>query len=216
MRGKARSKCTKTTGYRITPAYAGKSGMPAASGTVAKDHPRVCGEKPVFANLGEQAVGSPPRMRGKVQDETQQGLWTGITPAYAGKSDLRRADLLWSWDHPRVCGEKRSIFINTKYGIGSPPRMRGKARSFHPLLTILRITPAYAGKSIGLAVVRVEHRDHPRVCGEKGQIVCHVRIQMGSPPRMRGKAHLPSFCANSLRITPAYAGKSPEGRLALT
>ena len=24
---------------------------------------------------------------------------------------------------------------------------------------------------------------------------------------MRGKAHLPSFCANSLRITPAYAGK---------
>ena len=45
--------------------------------------------------------------------------------------------------------------------------MRGKD-SF-PLLEALAlgITPAYAGKSIGDALMGLELEDHPRLCGEK-------------------------------------------------
>ena len=49
------------------------------------DHPRVCGEKNRSLTDTEQAEGSPPRMRGKAQNEQLQQLGAGITPAYAGK-----------------------------------------------------------------------------------------------------------------------------------
>ena len=50
--------------------------------------------------------GSPPRVRGKViQDSPDAGGW-GITPACAGKSFWIEVTLCNIWDHPRVCGEK--------------------------------------------------------------------------------------------------------------
>ena len=66
--------------------------------------------------------------------------------------------------------------------------MRGKAAvTLYPFNSI-RITPAYAGKSLYLRTTSATMRDHPRICGEK----------QGSP--------LQVFANN--RITPAYAGKS--------
>ena len=56
---------------------------------MARDHPRVCGEKrgsfPDFGN----SKGSPPRMRGKALGALDLTLGLGITPAYAGKSRKR-------------------------------------------------------------------------------------------------------------------------------
>ena len=54
--------CVKT---RITPAYAGKSGVVVRLGRACWDHPRVCGEKKVAEDIGSEDTGSPPRMRGK-------------------------------------------------------------------------------------------------------------------------------------------------------
>ena len=50
----------------------------------------------------------------------------GITPAYAGKSPYPVALTLSGGDHPRVCGEKFLFFLLRLFGLGSPPRMRGK------------------------------------------------------------------------------------------
>ena len=52
------------------------------------------------------AVGSPPRMRGKVANIGIGFVGCGITPAYAGKSTTMAGLPFSSWDHPRVCGEK--------------------------------------------------------------------------------------------------------------
>ena len=49
------------------------------------------------------------------------------------------------------------------------------------------ITPAYAGKSSELSLSRMNHRDHPRVCGEKIKLKFDNDVDKGSPPRMRGK-----------------------------
>ena len=71
----------------------------------------------------------------------------------------------------------------------------------------LGITPAYAGKSVFLALRSAISWDHPRVCGEKAYVPANWGWLKGSPPRMRGKGRRwpESVAANG--ITPAYAGK---------
>ena len=51
-----------------------------------EDHPRLCGEKGNPASRICPVQGSPPPMRGKAQQVPQTAAYTGITPAYAGKS----------------------------------------------------------------------------------------------------------------------------------
>ena len=45
--------------------------------------------------------------------------------------------------------------------------MRGKVLEMGTQILGGRITPAYAGKSITVAVLHFVQRDHPRLCGEK-------------------------------------------------
>ena len=90
-----------------------------------------------------------------------------ITPACAGKSDVKAADVSIDWDHPRVCGEKTVMGETVTPGQGSPPRVRGKVTV--PLIcrVSVGITPACAGKSSITSFRLPLYQDHPRVCGEK-------------------------------------------------
>ena len=65
MRGKVVDTMTRYIKYRITPAYAGKSGSHENALNWDGDHPRVCGEKAV---VGDRHI-----------------AFCWITPAYAGK-----------------------------------------------------------------------------------------------------------------------------------
>ena len=151
------------------------------------DHPRVCGEKPLPWIAAAALWGSPPRMRGKVPNRRSTETKPGITPAYAGKSTcLILFDTLLK-DHPRVCGEKVLKDIKKAAAVGSPPRMRGKARPPSHRLRLHGITPAYAGKSAAPRGQCKRQRDHPRVCGEKAHHHRDGLPSRGSPPRMRGK-----------------------------
>ena len=111
-------------------------------------------------------------------------------------------------DHPRVCGEKYLSDRRRSKSMGSPPRMRGKVCTLIAFGEPLRITPAYAGKS--LTCWKKSHGiwDHPRVCGEKVANSKADGSVNGSPPRMRGKDPCPTDTVPQLGITPAYAGKS--------
>ena len=167
MRGKGVKHRDGRVRVGITPAYAGKSRTLGTGGSGRRDHPRVCGEKGFCIRCTARMVGSPPRMRGKVYLLCLLPIRTGITPAYAGKS-LAQCFVRFSLrDHPRVCGEKFCKWLQEPNTMGSPPRMRGKARSacFH--LRNLGITPAYAGKSCVCVHDIALNQDHPRVCGEK-------------------------------------------------
>ena len=167
MRGKVENTVEKHTDHRITPAYAGKSYAPAFSFPILEDHPRVCGEKTVFRTNGPTTEGSPPRMRGKEVDGFGFFCGLGITPAYAGKSVFLALRSAISWDHPRVCGEKRCYHFGYSIRRGSPPRVRGKVSECYESMSPDGITPACAGKSGTLRNNRRNGEDHPRVCGEK-------------------------------------------------
>ena len=66
--------------------------------------------------------------------------------------------------------------------------MRGKAYNRKGHRAFAGITPAYAGKSFRILSANQEHKDHPRLCGEKLSFTCSFNLRK--------------------RITPAYAGKS--------
>ena len=91
MRGKVQrvQPCQPSAG--ITPAYAGKSDSAGGMYPQRRDHPRLCGEKRTLESAGIVIGGSPPPMRGKVQYFPFCLPWDRITPAYAGKSRMKRA-----------------------------------------------------------------------------------------------------------------------------
>ena len=72
---------------RITPACAGKRTKRGCNSYSQRDHPRVCGEKATFPLFLVTVVGSPPRVRGKVENSPAAGVCVRITPACAGKRD---------------------------------------------------------------------------------------------------------------------------------
>ena len=208
MRGKGFRFLAVFLRFRITPAYAGKSPLIFCGICGSRDHPRICGEKKAPFWAGLSRTGSPPHMRGKVGREVHKTLSMGITPAYAGKrfrSGLLRSML---WDHPRICGEKDSRPVLLPFSRGSPPHMRGKAGQGGIDTEMGRITPAYAGKRTTMNKSQFTKRDHPRICGEKLAMLLLPVQFLGSPPHMRGKAHVPAGNRTSVGITPAYAGKS--------
>ena len=92
--------------------------------------------------------------------------------------------------------------------MGSPPPMRGKASPSTIRRQILRITPAYAGKSVQRSKYFNSIRDHPRLCGEKFEPLQKGYTMTGSPPPMRGKGANDRTAGVGTGITPAYAGKS--------
>ena len=167
MRGKELNTVLFIVSDGITPAYAGKSQRRRFPRLTQRDHPRVCGEKPIAKQVKSGVVGSPPRMRGKAHT--------------ALPSSLHRKD------HPRVCGEKAAQGEYAVRQTGSPPRMRGKVCLLKVFFSLFGITPAYAGKRKLLDEIWRTKRDHPRVCGEKPQDYIGYQLAAGSPPRMRGK-----------------------------
>ena len=91
--------------------------------------------------------------------------------------------------------------------MGSPPRVRGKGGRFAGLAHRFGITPACAGKRRpGFRLIHA-NGDHPRVCGEKFMLPWLNALELGSPPRVRGKAADCGPGAPDSGITPACAGK---------
>ena len=108
---------------------------------------------------------------------------------------------------PRVCGEKSRPRSRRATTAGSPPRVRGKARTQAANCVSVRITPACAGKSCVFSHFAAARRDHPRVCGEKETGNPYGSTEKGSPPRVRGKVGLSEVDPSLSGITPACAGK---------
>ena len=209
MRGKGNFHVVTHTKVGITPAYAGKRIAELQTPAVSWDHPRVCGEKVPITCVPKYALGSPPRVRGKVCWRERHRPVPGITPACAGKSGRTSGLTRPARDHPRACGEKSTSTSMMNCGWGSPPRVRGKDGNQSTGQHRGRITPAYAGKSGFGSSSSAECWDHPRVCGEKLSGCVWLRVYGGSPPRMRGKVNRYPVQIPVNGITPAYAGKRP-------
>ena len=127
----------------------------------------MCGEKNCLQLRITEAMGSPPRVRGKADYTPIVDVRVRITPACAGKSGAKHETRREGRDHPRVCGEKLELILLLELILGSPPRVRGKALLMKLMCFMMGITPACAGKREQRKCANCTSRDHPRVCGEK-------------------------------------------------
>ena len=93
---------------------------------------------------------------------------------------------------------------------GSPPHTRGKLQGNFLLSSASRITPAYAGKTFTLVMPCSLRKDHPRIRGDNFIYSISHYPSQGSPPHTRGKPVKGVRVLRACRITPAYAGKTPN------
>ena len=132
---------------RIIPAYAGNTPAACWKSWQAWDHPRVCGEHQSCLQRIRLSRGSSPRMRGTPVVPPAYPTFTGIIPAYAGNTPRPDPWTGFPGDHPRVCGEHRSLSDLSDLEGGSSPRMRGTPVSRLRFYRIRGIIPAYAGNT---------------------------------------------------------------------
>ena len=159
----------------------------------APDHPRACGENTIATKEDIRVLGSPPRVRGKLQDG--RGHQPGVG------------------DHPRACGENWALMSTRAVTPGSPPRVRGKRLLRFSGFQPYRITPARAGKTSCPSAWACALEDHPRACGENKTRYRWSASSAGSPPRVRGKHVDAREPGEDFRITPARAGKTRSARI---
>ncbi len=151
---------------RITPAYAGKTHHRNGETDLHEDHPRIRG-KDVFVRLCIlTALGSPPHTRERPK-LIQGGLGGhGITPAYAGKTPSPIDCCDHFRDHPRIRGKDACDCSGLRVVLGSPPHTRERLAISDLDKPDLRITPAYAGKTLNEILFLALREDHPRIRGK--------------------------------------------------
>ena len=109
VRGKLPDLAIFLSRMRITPAGAGKTIFSCADTNAAKDHPRRCGENSYSNGVSRENSGSPPQVRGKLLARCFARRSFRITPAGAGKTFILQVYPRKTQDHPRRCGENRTI-----------------------------------------------------------------------------------------------------------
>ena len=147
-------------------------------------------------------------MRGARRWHGSRRFRRGIIPAYAGSTRRRRCSGHRPRDHPRVCGEHAARIVDALQRPGSSPRMRGAQKIGEQMAAGTGIIPAYAGSTVGSAMLTSMSRDHPRVCGEHSFFPPIVIVVSGSSPRMRGARRVHDDAAPRVGIIPAYAGST--------
>ena len=65
-------------------------------------------------------------MRGKLRGSLYRFLYSGITPAHAGKTAGQPVQVFVQWDHPRACGENLSWVAIQIFSVGITPAHAGK------------------------------------------------------------------------------------------
>ena len=204
-------------GQGIIPALAGNTGLPHSLCRLLRDHPRACGEHLAREVRVYRATGSSPRLRGTRTRFRYRRTGHGIIPALAENTSMAAASRSARWDHPRACGEHDGSASASCWRLGSSPRLRGTRRTTPCPTTACGIIPALAGNTWCRGMRLRPTRDHPRACGEHYCIVCVIRVETGSSPRLRGTPDNRARSVPSGGIIPALAGntKGHKRRLGL-
>ena len=125
-RGKQCRGCGVVPGDGLIPAWAGKTRPTRHQRRTAWAHPRVGGENTSRSRPIARASGSSPRGRGKPRSKGSGRGFTGLIPAWAGKTCQDAGVSGVHWAHPRVGGENW-LLVAVRVGVeGSSPRGRGK------------------------------------------------------------------------------------------
>ena len=150
----------------LIPAHAGKTQRTPLGSPPPEAHPRSRGENRGQRARGLLFLGSSPLTRGKQANEVPNRLDSGLIPAHAGKTAVRRRPGRVRGAHPRSRGENCCASPPWPGAWGSSPLTRGKRRSASRLNLTMGLIPAHAGKTPSGPPPPSSARAHPRSRGE--------------------------------------------------
>ena len=151
-RGKLSSMMLHAPKSGLIPAWAGKTPPQRRPSRPRWAHPRVGGENMRVIEDVPAVTGSSPRGRGKPCTWRSTSPPARLIPAWAGKTAYTRRPLQPIGAHPRVGGENSWIATNSPGSPGSSPRGRGKRHPQEAGQRLRGLIPAWAGKTLNLAV----------------------------------------------------------------
>ena len=125
-RGKRFAASVRNRPAGLIPARAGKTWDNISSAVSSAAHPRAGGENHRMSAAAQDALGSSPRGRGKLNGTQRSYVSNGLIPARAGKTrgvGFRRRSRP---AHPRAGGENQISAQEFNEALGSSPRGRGK------------------------------------------------------------------------------------------
>ena len=146
-RRRARRAAKEHLATGITSAYAEKSPDRCLPGGCRRNYLRIRGEEPAFAENGSTDWELPPHTRRR--DLAASSAWslTGITSAYAEKSDRCAFDYNRQRNYLRIRGEEFVLTPMRSIGGELPPHTRRRESIGGSAWRLIRITSAYAEKS---------------------------------------------------------------------
>ena len=110
----------------ITSACAEQTSSGSLSSCVSGDHLRVCGADTPVVSILAAGVGSPPRVRSRLDFTYHLVFEDGITSACAEQTSPARSTANAKQDHLRVCGADKLRRKHQVCRAGSPPRVRSR------------------------------------------------------------------------------------------
>ena len=206
-RGRAVGTPLRVTVIGNTPACAGKGPTEAGAECGGWEHPRVRGEGFAAPAGAKYRRGTPPRARGRGSPAPEGTRLPGNTPACAGKGQRWPGWPARAREHPRVRGEGQTTINGILYGLGTPPRARGRVTRSSLSACGRGNTPACAGKGESARHRQGRNWEHPRVRGEGFTTTPLRHTATGTPPRARGRVTLARGAKFAQGNTPACAGK---------
>ncbi len=201
-----------SSGFRNTPAAAGRTRATALIARSAAEHPRGGGEDHGPTSNRPENRGTPPRRRGGPMRDTTDRPDRRNTPAAAGRtwpSSRRRGART---EHPRGGGEDFAMCPLLRTTTGTPPRRRGGPPLALHRRQGPRNTPAAAGRTPRSLASCWRPAEHPRGGGEDDSGTRRPRGRIGTPPRRRGGRDVAARRAHRVRNTPAAAGRTTPGQ----
>ena len=114
--------------------------------------------------------------------------------------------------HPRLRGEDQFGSLSLTGGKETPPLTRGRLETHMIRDGAVGNTPAYAGKTSQVQIIKEASGKHPRLRGEDRGRWGPLQDPSETPPLTRGRPAENQFLESDFGNTPAYAGKTEASR----
>ena len=158
--------------------------------------------------------GSPPRVWGILFIDPCLAISSRFTPTRVGNTAIVFAITPPYPVHPHACGEYCVGSICCVGRLGSPPRVWGIPSNFCPGSCARKVHPHACGEYLRrVATDPACLTVHPHACGEYGVECRHLRLGVGSPPRVWGILNDDIVVNGSTRFTPTRVGNTEAGDL---
>ena len=176
---------------RFIPACAGNANTSLIIRSRMPVHPRMRGERSALHSAGRVDYGSSPHARGTRDRAPGDRESRRFIPACAGNAELPKKASAGAAVHPRMRGERRFWADNGRKKYGSSPHARGTLRVLSIPVRRPRFIPACAGNASARLLSDHPRTVHPRMRGERVELVEFGFIKVGSSPHARGTQPAP-------------------------